>query len=320
MDLTTLFRLSQPHSQEAVSPIRMGRIGRHIGSNPIIHHDINTLRIAHASSYCLAVRLLSSGAVDARTFRFWNPKNGLLDNLDWFKISFPEHLPPDVVEKLIVQLHISANRIIAFIAAELRYALANGFFDRDRVVGLAPLPTVSGISIESSLTVASCPQAPTLQTFIPSHVPYTARLEWFTESSWTGYFSRTGEQLAEFARVFTMYGDHFDGIGAKSIDSKDYNQRYPGIPCLIESFVRFRCIPAVREPDFSLQSNYFYSQTGLHSLQLRVNAQTGTFHMTHLQDKHHRGTSYGVITPFGLITACVPGSLWLWLWKVDWCT
>jgi hypothetical protein len=325
IDPATLYLLSDPltHEQQSLPSFSIGCDGANLKVNPSIPYDISALRAAQASSYCLAVRLLSPpAAADERVSYPWSSPQSLLRTVEWFKIAFPRHLPRDDVQKLVTMLHTAANKAVGLFAAELRSALANNRVIHGNTYGLALPPTISNIPFES-LLITPPPVSfkdDTFEYFSPCHLPVMAHPTFFTESEWTGYFNHAGEWGVGATRN-SDYINHFDGIGGDNMEAQANDCDHPNIsyPFLVERTVRFRLVNWMTDDIFLLQSNHFQSQSSTHSLQMTVNRQTGTIEIVHGSTRARQEICHAVITPFGIVEGCAPGGVWLWLWKIEWC-
>jgi hypothetical protein len=257
IDPATLYLLSDPltHEQQSFPSFSIGYDEANLKVNPSIPYDISALRTAQASSYCLAVRLLSPPAVVDESVPYpWSSPQSLLRTAEWFKVAFPRRLPRDDVQKLVTMLHTAANKAVGFFAAELRSALSSSKIVHGDTYGLALPPTISDIPFES-LFINQPPVSfkdNTIEYVSPCHLPVMAHPTFFTESEWTGYFNHGGEWGVEATRNST-YINHFDGIGGENMEvqASSYDHPNTSYPFLVECTVRFRLVNWMTDRHFS---------------------------------------------------------------------
>lgn len=282
--------------------------------------DIVKWQFAQSNSFCLAARLLSyelpSDGTQGIVQNPWGPREPLLHTVDWFFVDpdDPEITAADVT-KLVTQLHALANKAVGLYSMELRSALAANRTAALDSTGLAHPPSAFDIPFRSLMKLPNPFSHRCTEAFSTCHLSVMASPSFFEGGEWTGYFSFTGG-LGREASWSGDPKDLFDGIGGENAALRLNSPP----PFAIERSVRFRVVRIVNPHCFIVRSNYFQSQLRAHIMEMTVEMRTGLISINH---RDHNGIFLGVnqavITPFGIISACVPDS-WIWLWKKDWTT
>lgn len=287
--------------------------------NPRIPFDISTLHAVQASTFCLTVRLLSVPSASERDLQHpWGPWQPLLHIIDWFEIR-PGNQPgllesrnprPLDLERLAVTLHTFANKVVGLFAIELRSALADRRVVNGNVRGLYPPPNAFNIPFGAMMSIPDPFAENVLKEFSTCHLPVMASPDFFADGEWTGYYSYTG------GRGVRIVGERFpkgwfDGIGG---DNEDVRFLYKVDRSISFTFIRWE-----DEDRFKVHSNFFQTQSETDSLRMIVNKRTGMIDVSHHSPFGGPATRRNaVITPFGIVEACLPGAVWLWLWKIEW--
>ncbi len=94
---------------------------------------------------------------------------------------------------------------------------------------------------------------------------------------------------------------------------------------VFEGVVRFEVLEEEEEEAdhdiYRLRSNNYHSTGALHKLHITVNRRTDQLEIVHwhpLREIGNIGTTYGVITPFGIVSFLRSAGAWMWLWKKSW--
>lgn len=313
-----------PGEQEHFSIINFGP--GNFAVNPRIPFDASTLYAVQASTFCLTVRLLSVQSTSERGLQHpWGPWQPLLHIIDWFEI-WPfaydrEDLRLGKLEKAVVTLHSFANKVVGLFAIELRAALADRRVVNGNIQGLFPPPNAFDIPFGAMMNLPDPFADDGLKDFSTCHLPVMAHPDFFTDGGWTGYFSYTG------GRGVRVVGERFpkgwfDGIGGDNdeVQRNGYTETpHPYFPYKVDRSIHFAFIRWEDEDRFIVHSNFFQTQSETDSLRLKVNKRTGMIDVGHHSPFGGPATRRNaVITPFGIVEACLPDAVWLWLWKIEW--
>jgi hypothetical protein len=269
-----------------------------------------------ASTYCLAVRLLSS-AEGNKGFPS-SAQEPLLGTVEWFDIKdSPRDLGSGDMHKFHTVLHPFANQAVGFFAVELRSALAKKRVAFQNISGLSPPPRAVGIPFASLMDLPIPLSHHALEAFCTCHLPTMATPDFFIEGEWTAYISHTGKTGKDCCTINNPI-DWFYGFGGDNEEVRVNGWDSPNTyyPFVVERQCRFRLVNWVNDDVLFVQSNYVQSPKSIHMFHMIVDRRTG---MIDIYDYNHRGGHSGkrnsAITPFGIVQGRFRG-MWMWLWKV----
>jgi hypothetical protein len=237
----------------------------------------------------------------------------VLLSVPWVPTNSSEFDPSDQEKqkKLVAIQHALANRIVGFFCVRLRlYRITTPCQD-----GLYGPPSALTIPFFRQMNLPVPFIENSLESFCKCDLPAMADPTFITKDQWTGCTGLFDNPLGYPFNA--IGGQHAGGFEHPPLSARPGT--YPNGRAF-EGVVRFQL---VRENNISytLQSNNFHSEVELHRIRLDITRETGQLTMHHW----HRMrtdfmTTYGVITPFGIVSHFNLRSIWLWLWKVEWST
>jgi hypothetical protein len=213
-----------------------------------------------------------------------------------------------VDDKLVAAQHTLANLAVGFFCARLRSARAASA----STVGVFPPPSAATIPFWCQMDLPLPFSEQGLETFCRCHRPAMVDPTFFTDDDWTGCTSIPVAGDYWFNAIGGSHADGFDRPGLSAPPGAYPHGR------AFESVVRFQ-LSREDQCGYRLQSNNFHSEAGLHKIQLVVDRRTGQVIIYHWHPMMADFmTSYGVVTPFGIVSWLLAPGMWMWLWKVSW--